>query len=146
VEPELEDIEEAARFARAHHRGGWSSLFSRRYLPQLLITIALPTFNQLDGINSIMFYAPQLFSAMGQGESQALLMHLIIGAVNVVTTLAAVLTVDRCAGGGRARPRASAQETQPMGRPAQRARLPQLITFPSPPPRQARPQVLAGRG
>jgi hypothetical protein len=41
--------------------------------------------------------APQLFDAMGQGESQALLMHLIIGAVNVVTTLVAVFTVDRCA-------------------------------------------------
>ena len=33
---------------------------------------------------------------MGQGASQALLTHVIIGAVNVVTTLVAVFTVDRC--------------------------------------------------
>jgi len=86
---------EAARFAKATSKGSWASLFDRRYLPQLVITIALPMFNQLDGINSIMFYAPQLFDAMGQGPSQALLTHLIIGGVNVVTTLVAVLTVDR---------------------------------------------------
>ncbi|KAI8465114.1 MAG: general substrate transporter [Monoraphidium minutum] len=95
IGPELDDIIEAARFARATSKGAWSSLFKRRYLPQLILTIALPTFNQFDGINSIMFYAPQLFDAMGQGASQALLTHVIIGAVNVGTTLVAVLTVDR---------------------------------------------------
>jgi hypothetical protein len=67
----------------------------RRYLPQLVMTIALPIFNQFDGINSIMFYAPQLFDAMGQGASNALRTHVIIGAVNVGTTLVAVFTVDR---------------------------------------------------
>jgi hypothetical protein len=39
--------------------------------------------------------APQLFDAMGQGASKALLTHVIIGAVNVGTTLVAVFTVDR---------------------------------------------------
>ena len=60
VDAELEDIVEAARFAKAHSKGSWASLFDRRYLPQLAMTIALPMFNQLDGINSIMFYAPQV--------------------------------------------------------------------------------------
>jgi hypothetical protein len=44
--------------------------------------------------------APQLFSAMGSTRQQALLTHVIIGVVNVVTTLVAVFTVDsigRCA-------------------------------------------------
>lgn len=94
IGPELEDIIEAARFARMTSKGAWRDMFRRRYLPQLIITIALPIFNQFDGINSIMFYAPQLFDAMGQGASQALLTHVIIGAVNVGTTLVAVFTVD----------------------------------------------------
>jgi len=51
-------------------------------------------FNQMDGINTIMFWAPQLFSAMGSGRREALLTHVIIGAVNVGTTLVAVFTVD----------------------------------------------------
>lgn len=37
----------------------------------------------------------QLFQAMGSGQQQALLTHVIIGVVNVVTTLVAVFTVDR---------------------------------------------------
>lgn len=44
--------------------------------------------------------APQLFSAMGSSRREALLTHVIIGVVNVVTTLVAVFTVDsigRCA-------------------------------------------------
>lgn len=101
MQPELEDIADAARAARAAARGAWPTLFRRRYLPQLVMTIALPLFNQFDGINSIMFYAPQLFDAMGQGASRALLTHVIIGAVNVGTTLVAVFTVDRCAAGRR---------------------------------------------
>jgi hypothetical protein len=48
----------------------------------------------MDGINTIMFYAPQLFSTMGSNRQQALLTHVIIGVVNVVTTLVAVFTVD----------------------------------------------------
>ena len=45
---ELEDMVEAANAAKLHaSRGGWSSLFQRRYLPQLILTIALPTFNQV---------------------------------------------------------------------------------------------------
>jgi hypothetical protein len=81
-------------------KGAWATMFRRRYLPQLVMTIALPIFNQFDGINSIMFYAPQLFDGIGQGASQALLTHVIIGAVNVATTLVAVFTVDRCVGCG----------------------------------------------
>lgn len=36
-------------------KGAWGTIFRRRYLPQLVMTIALPIFNQFDGINSIMF-------------------------------------------------------------------------------------------
>lgn len=42
----------------------------------------------------VMFYAPQLFSAMGSSRQHALLTHVIIGAVNVATTFVAVFTVD----------------------------------------------------
>ena len=52
----VEDNIVAAREARSLAKGAWRSMFSAKYLPQLMITIWLPIFNQLDGINSIMFY------------------------------------------------------------------------------------------
>lgn len=94
VDVEFEDIQEAARFASSIKKNQWRAMFSKRYIPQVVVCIALPIFNQLDGINSIMFYAPQLFQTMGSGQKQALLTHVIIGVVNVVTTLVAVFTVD----------------------------------------------------
>lgn len=39
--------------------------------------------------------APQLFDTLGSGETWGLIVHCIIGAVNVVTTFVAVFTVDR---------------------------------------------------
>eukprot|EP00877_Chromochloris_zofingiensis_P002379 jgi/Chrzof1/12141/Cz06g22210.t1 len=94
VNAEMEDIIEAGRLAKSYKQNQWRVIFSRQYLPQLVINIALPIFNQLDGINSVMFYAPQLFSSLGSGMQMALLMHVIIGVVNVVTTFVAVFTVD----------------------------------------------------
>lgn len=95
VDAELDDLVDAARTAHNQTVNPWHAIFSRRYTPQLVILVALQAFNQLDGINSIMFYTPQLFSALGSGTSQALLTHVIIGVVNVVTTFVAVFTVDR---------------------------------------------------
>ena len=42
------------------------------------------------------FYAPQLFSTLGTGSRGALLNTVIIGAVNVVATVVAIVSVDRC--------------------------------------------------
>eukprot|EP00775_Hariotina_reticulata_P013342 gene13342-13470_t len=94
VEVEFEDIVDAAQQAHSIRVNPWRTMFSRRYVPQLVTIVALQVFNQMDGINTIMFYAPQLFDALGSSRKQALLTHVIIGVVNVVTTLVAVFTVD----------------------------------------------------
>jgi hypothetical protein len=56
---ELEDIKDAAVAARSMKVNPWRAIFSRKFIPQLVTIVALQVFNQLDGINSIMFYAPQ---------------------------------------------------------------------------------------
>lgn len=47
------------------------------------------------GINAIIFYAPQLFETTGSGGNAALLNTVIIGAVNVASTVVAILVVDK---------------------------------------------------
>jgi SP family xylose:H+ symportor-like MFS transporter len=54
--------------------------------------VSLPL--SLPGIAPFLRAPPQLFSTLGSSTNQALLTHVIIGAVNVVTTLVAVFTVD----------------------------------------------------
>ncbi|KAI8470525.1 MAG: general substrate transporter [Monoraphidium minutum] len=94
VDVEFEDICEAVTVA-SRVKNPYRTIVQRRYWPQLAITIAIPMFQQLTGINAIMFYAPQLFEATGAGTEAALLASVVTGAVNVVSTIVAIVVVDR---------------------------------------------------
>lgn len=94
VTVELEDIVDAVNVSRTIVNP-WATILRRRYRPQLVISILIPTFQQWVGINAIIFYAPQLFQTTGSGANAALLNTVIIGAVNVACTVVAILVVDR---------------------------------------------------
>jgi sugar porter (SP) family MFS transporter len=94
VDVEFEDICEAVEVSRAV-KNPYRTIIKRRYWPQLTLSILIPMFQQLTGINAIMFYAPQLFQAAGQGADDALLSTVITGAVNVASTVVAIILVDR---------------------------------------------------
>jgi SP family xylose:H+ symportor-like MFS transporter len=61
----------------------------------VVIGILLSMFQQLVGINAVLYYAPLMFENMGSGTNTALLQTIIVGFANVVFTLVAILTVDR---------------------------------------------------
>ena len=52
-------------------------------------------FQQLTGINAIMFYVTPLFSSLGFGTNASLYATVITGAVNVLATIVSIVTVDR---------------------------------------------------
>ena len=58
-------------------------------------SVLIPFFQQFTGINTIMFYATQLFVVLGQGAKSSLLNTAIVGAVNVGSTIIAIVLVDR---------------------------------------------------
>lgn len=96
VDAELMDIQEATEIAETvTMRQSWQKMFTRRYAPMLIVTVLISMFQQLTGINSIMFYVPVLFRSLGKGAEAALLNTVIIGAVNVLATLVAIFTVDK---------------------------------------------------
>jgi sugar porter (SP) family MFS transporter len=94
VDMEFDDITDAAEEA-AKMPSAMRLIVGRGYRPQLAICVLIPIFQQFTGINAIMFYAPQLFESMGHGSDTALLSTVIIGAVNVVCTIVAIVMVDR---------------------------------------------------
>jgi SP family xylose:H+ symportor-like MFS transporter len=61
----------------------------------IVVGIMLSVFQQLVGINAVLYYAPQMFSNMGASTDSAFLQTVIIGAANVVFTVIAIVTVDR---------------------------------------------------
>jgi len=73
----------------------WRNILQRRYRAQLTMAVMIPFFQQLTGINVIMFYAPVLFDTLGFKSDASLMSAVITGLVNVFATLVSVFTVDR---------------------------------------------------
>ncbi|KAJ0966025.1 hypothetical protein J5N97_027163 [Dioscorea zingiberensis] len=73
----------------------WRNIIERKYRAQLTMAILIPFFQQLTGINVIMFYAPVLFKTIGFGSDASLMSAVITGLVNVFATLVSIFTVDK---------------------------------------------------
>lgn len=78
-------------------QAGWSEVFSRRWRRPLVIGVGLAVFQQITGINAIIYYANKIFAAAGfeTAAQQTAATTWAIGAVNVLATLIAVAFVDR---------------------------------------------------
>ncbi|KAJ8766266.1 hypothetical protein K2173_022325 [Erythroxylum novogranatense] len=94
VEPEFLELVEASRVAK-EVKHPFRNLLKRRNRPQLVIAVALQIFQQFTGINAIMFYAPVLFSTLGFGGDASLYSAVITGAVNVLSTVVSIYSVDK---------------------------------------------------
>jgi sugar porter (SP) family MFS transporter len=72
-----------------------SSFFSRKYSFPILLAFLFAFFNQVSGINAIIYYAPRIFEMTGLGSSSALLSTAGIGFINLVFTLIGITVIDR---------------------------------------------------
>ncbi|MCK9412675.1 MAG: sugar porter family MFS transporter [Prolixibacteraceae bacterium] len=80
------NVQEESRF---------SELLEPKVKPLLYIGIVLAVFQQITGINTIMYYAPKIFANVGQSNNSALLQTILIGGTNLVFTLVAMALIDR---------------------------------------------------
>jgi len=70
-------------------------LFQSAYKFPVTLAILFAVFNQVSGINAIIYYAPRIFEMTGLGESSSLLSTAGIGLVNFLFTLLAIRFIDR---------------------------------------------------
>jgi len=68
--------------------------FQAKYSKPILLAITIAAFNQLSGINAILYYAPRVFSMAGFAEDSAFLSSAVIGFVMLVFTLIAMVIID----------------------------------------------------
>lgn len=94
VDEELNDMVAASEASRKVEHP-WKNILERKYRPHLTMAILIPFFQQLTGINVIMFYAPVLFKTIGFGNDASLMSAVITGIVNVVSTLVSIYGVDK---------------------------------------------------
>ncbi|MGK8515868.1 sugar porter family MFS transporter [Staphylococcus arlettae] len=73
----------------------WAVIKSPWLRPTLIIGCIFALFQQIVGINAIIFYAPTIFSKAGLGEATSILRTVGIGTINVLVTIIAVFIVDK---------------------------------------------------
>lgn len=91
VDKELAEIE-ASLFSDT---GSNEGLFQRKYLKPLLYAFFIATFNQLSGINSILYYAPRIFELSGVFHDSAMMQSIIIGLTNLTFTMIGMVLIDK---------------------------------------------------
>lgn len=70
-------------------------LFTKRYSLILVMAFLIAAFNQLSGINFIIYYAPRVFELAGLDSSSSLLSSAGIGIVNLVFTMLGIYLIDK---------------------------------------------------
>jgi sugar porter (SP) family MFS transporter len=91
-----ERIEEIREVDQEESDSGLRALFRQKWVrPALIVAIGLSVFQQLVGINTIIYYAPTTLTNVGFGKSSAIYANLIIGTINLLMTFIAIRIVDR---------------------------------------------------
>ncbi|EMA04632.1 MFS transporter, sugar porter (SP) family [Haloarcula vallismortis] len=92
VEQELDEIEETVE---TQSETGVRDLLAPWLRPALVVGLGLAVFQQITGINAVIYYAPTILESTGLGNVASILATVGIGTINVVMTVVAILLVDR---------------------------------------------------
>ena len=96
VDVDLEISEIQTSLAEQVQRGSWADLLHRHVRPALVVGIGLAIFQQVTGINTVIYYAPKILQSAGfASASGAILATAGVGVVNFAMTIVAMLLVDR---------------------------------------------------
>ncbi len=72
-----------------------NSFFSGKYNWQILLAFLIAFFNQLSGINAIIYYAPRVFEMSGLASKAAFLATAGVGLVNLIFTMVGLSLIDK---------------------------------------------------
>lgn len=91
VDDEVQRIDQSIQ--AEHHTLRQSFNFSKYFKP-VSLAVLIAMFNQLSGINAILYYAPEVFKLAGAGQESAMFHSAVIGFTNLVFTMLALLIID----------------------------------------------------
>lgn len=99
IEPDVSKSEIAAQadaiIAASSEQAESGHFWTKRLQKPILLAILIAFFNQLSGINAILYFAPRIFELTGLGPKAALLQSIGIGVTNLVFTFVGLWLIDR---------------------------------------------------
>jgi len=81
--------------AASQATSGAAGFWSRQLSIPILLAVLIAFFNQLSGINAMLYFAPRIFELTGLGANAALLQSVGIGITNILFTFAGLWLIDR---------------------------------------------------
>lgn len=91
VDQLVDEIVDAARREESATGGG---AFSSRLRTPILLAFLVAFFNQMSGINAVLYFAPRIFEMTGLGEQAALLTSVGVGITNLIFTFVGLAMID----------------------------------------------------
>jgi sugar porter (SP) family MFS transporter len=79
----------------SHEVASTGGFWTKRLKTPILLAFLIALFNQLSGINAILYFAPRIFELTGLGEKAALLQSIGIGVTNLVFTFVGLWLIDK---------------------------------------------------
>lgn len=76
-------------------RNDWKALLHPGILKAVIIGAAIAILGQFMGVNAVLYYGPSIFEQAGLGGGDALFYQIIVGLVNMLTTILAVFIIDK---------------------------------------------------
>jgi sugar porter (SP) family MFS transporter len=93
IDAEITSIIESKKHETA--AGNNAAFFSAKHNKIIWLAFLIAFFNQLSGINFILYYAPEILTRMGLDEKDSLLKSISIGGVNLIFTFVGLYLIDR---------------------------------------------------
>jgi len=76
-------------------KSSFKELFNQKYFKISLMAILIAFFNQLSGINAIIYFAPRIFEMANISTEQSLLSTMGVGAINIIFTMVGLSLIDK---------------------------------------------------
>ena len=99
IEPEISDAGIARQadeiMAASTEQVSLGQFWTRQLRKPILLAFLIAFFNQLSGINAILYFAPRIFELTGLGAEAALLQSIGIGVTNLIFTFVGLWLIDR---------------------------------------------------
>lgn len=95
AEKQIEQIEKSIFEDQKKKKASTKDLFKKSMRNVMIIGLVVGVFQQLVGINAVLFYAPMIFEQTGIGTDASFVQAILVGLTNLVFTVLAILTIDR---------------------------------------------------
>lgn len=95
VESAAYEMNETKKVIGSETRSNWRILLKPGITKAVIIGVAIAMLGQFMGVNAVLYYGPSIFESSGLSGDDSLFYQVIVGLVNMLTTILAIFIIDK---------------------------------------------------